>query len=327
MTSSHYYKPHEIRFTLSFLEGRYLLTANQITARDTEGFVIPSFMYQLKNRDMHYLHTSQLTLLHPSDDSGRRDMDFEDDVHSLIEMCKLRTKPNKPEIYMVQVSGGQYSLEGHAVDNKFEIRDLDINYGQGFTKFHNELMDRFEHESKGLVLFHGEPGTGKTYYIRHLLRLMANKNKIVIYMPPNMVDYMVEPAFMSFISSEVKQFSAQGYFCVILIEDAEPLLASRSSDTRIQGVSNLLNMTDGLLNDMLNLQIICTFNVKVSKLDKALLRPGRLLARKEFKALPELDANILASRLGIKHHFTAASTLAEIYAKVKSKNTLIHDVD
>jgi ATP-dependent 26S proteasome regulatory subunit len=86
-------------------------------------------------------------------------------------------------------------------------------------------------------------------------------------------------------------------------------------------------MTDGLLNDMLNLQIICTFNVKVSKLDKALLRPGRLLARKEFKALPEFEANLLASRLGIKHHFTGAATLAEIYAKAINKSTLIHDVD
>jgi ATP-dependent 26S proteasome regulatory subunit len=216
---------------------------------------------------------------------------------------------------------------GHSIDDSFEIKDLNLNYGQGFEDFHDELMDRFENENKGLVLFHGEPGTGKTYYIRHLLRSMANKNKIVIYMPPNMVDYMVEPAFMSFISQEVQQFSEDDNFCVLLIEDAEPLLASRSSDTRIQGVSNLLNMTDGLLNDMLNIQIICTFNVKVSKLDKALLRPGRLLARKEFKALPELEANILASRLGIKHHFTAASTLAEIYAMVKSKNTLIHDVE
>lgn len=327
MTSSHYYKPRMIRFSLSFLEGRYLLSANQISVSDSDEYDYPSFMYKLKDFDWNNLYTSQLQLLHPSDSSGKRDLDFEDELYSLIDMCKLYPKPDKPEIYMVQVNSNGYLLEGHSVDDNFEITDLDINYGQGFTEFHEELMDRFENENKGLVLFHGEPGTGKTYYIRHLLREMANKNKIVIYMPPNMVDYMVEPQFMSFISSQVKHYSEQGYFCVILIEDAEPLLASRSSDTRIQGVSNLLNMTDGLLNDMLNLQIICTFNVKVSKLDKALLRPGRLLARKEFKALPELEANILASRLGIKHHFTAASTLAEIYAMVKSKNTLIHDVD
>ena len=71
----------------------------------------------------------------------------------------------------------------------------------------------------------------------------------------------------------------------------------------IQGVTNLLNMTDSLLNDMLKLQIICTFKVDLKELDAALLRLGRLLARKEYKALPELDANLLDQRLGIKHHF------------------------
>ena len=319
--------PSMIRYTLSFLDGKYLLNASQIQERNEDNYYVPDMMYGLEERRYSQLHTSQLSMLHPSTESGKRDYGFEAEVLSLIDLCKLYERPAKPEIYMVQVSGGNYSLVGHSIDDSFEIKDLNLNYGQGFEDFHDELMDRFENENKGLVLFHGEPGTGKTYYIRHLLRSMANKNKIVIYMPPNMVDYMVEPAFMSFISQEVQQFSEDDNFCVLLIEDAEPLLASRSSDTRIQGVSNLLNMTDGLLNDMLNIQIICTFNVKVSKLDKALLRPGRLLARKEFKALPELEANILASRLGIKHHFTAASTLAEIYAMVKSKNTLIHDVE
>ena len=86
-------------------------------------------------------------------------------------------------------------------------------------------------------------------------------------------------------------------------------------------------MSDGILNDMLNLQIICTFNVDLKKLDSALFRPGRLIARKEFKALSELDANLLAQRLGIKHHFKKSATLGEIYAMQKNKNTLIHDVE
>jgi ATP-dependent 26S proteasome regulatory subunit len=114
---------------------------------------------------------------------------------------------------------------------------------------------------------------------------------------------------------------------VLLIEDAEPLLAKRQEGVRIQGVTNLLNMTDGLLNDMLKLQIICTFNVDLRKLDSALLRPGRLLARKEFKALSVLDANLLAQRLGIKHHFTKPTTLGEVYAMQRDAHTLVHDID
>lgn len=278
--------------------------------------------------DEDSVYTSQLQLLRPSDASGKRDEYFEEELQEYIEKCSLRKKPDKPTIHMIEVRGNAFAMVEHAVDDNFEIKDLNVNYGYGFEKFHNELMNRFNTSTKGLVLFHGQPGTGKTYYIRHLLRKMVSCNrKAVIYLPPNMVDHLVEPAFMTFLSDEIKHWADDGYFCVLLIEDAEPLLARRQEGVRIQGITNLLNLSDGILNDMLNLQLICTFNVDLKRLDRALLRPGRLIARKEFRPLSELDANLLAERLGIKHHFTKAATLGEIYALLKDKYTLIHDVE
>ncbi|CAF4659575.1 unnamed protein product [Rotaria sp. Silwood1] len=166
---------------------------------------------------------------------------IESEIIDSIEYCTVFPLPDQPEIYMVEVSGSNFHLQSHPVNNDFEIKDLDVNYGYGF-------------------------------------------------------------------------------------EDAEPLLVARGgSEARIQGITNLLNMTDGLLNDMMKLQIICTFNVGLKKLDQALLRPGRLIARKEFKALGELDANLLAQRLGIKHHFKAPATLSEIYSMLQNKNTIVHD--
>ena len=205
---------------------------------------------------------------------------------------------------MVEVSQGEFELNSHPAKDHFEIKDLYVQYGYGFAKFHHSLMARFKNESQGLILFHGLPGTDKTYYKRHLVREMALSNKIVIYMPPNMVDHLMEPSFMTFLSQTAAEYPSEGKFCVLLIEDAEPLLASRSNVIRIQCVTNLLNMTDGLLNDRLKLQIICTFNVELKHLDAALLHPERLIARKKFVALQELDANLLAQRLGIKYHFT-----------------------
>ncbi len=312
-------------YTLSFPDKGYLLVVNNINEEETDQYDIPESMERQLNNDR--LNQGTINLLMPSHASGKRNKVFEDSLQYYIELCTFKTFPEKPFIYMIQVSGSSYSLKQHAAEDNFVIKDLNINYGYGFDKFHNDLMNRFKEQSKGLVLFHGEPGTGKTYYIRHLLRTMATNKKIVIYMPPNMVDYLVEPTFMTFISQQVNHFSQQGKCCALLIEDAEPLLAKRQEGVRIQGVTNLLNMTDGLLNDMLNLQIICTFNVDLKKLDKALLRPGRLLARKEFKALSVLDANLLASRLGIKHHFNKPATLGEIYSMLENQNTLIHDVE
>ncbi len=314
------------KYTLGFPNVGYVLQATQISHEDSGEYDVPDYIRQIIRYEYSGVYTSNIVLLRPSDGSGKRDKVFERQLERIMSMCSLERIPDKPKIYMIQYSQNFY-LKSHAVEDNFEIKDLDLNYGNGFAKFHNELMERFLNESKGLVLFHGEPGTGKTYYIRHLLRSMANNKKIVIYMPPNMVDHLVEPGFMTFVSTQVEHYSRQGYFCVLLIEDAEPLLAKRQEGIRIQGVTNLLNMTDGLLNDMLNLQIICTFNVDLKKLDSALLRPGRLIARKEFKALNELDANLLAQRLGIKHHFKKSATLGEIYSFGKDMSTLIHDVE
>ncbi len=314
------------RYTLSFKHyPGYILQATGINRYDEDEYVVPTYIDKLIDRD-DYVHFSQFVLYRPSQASGKRNDWFEESILEEIDECTLRRKPEKPFIHIIETTQGGFVMKEHPVDDDFEIRDLDVNYGYGFQQFHTELMQRFNSSTKGLVLFHGEPGTGKTYYIRHLLRKMVDNRKVVIYMPPNMVDHLTEPAFMTFLAAEVRDFSAAGNFCVLLIEDAEPLLAKRQEGVRIQGVTNLLNLSDGLLNDMLNLQIICTFNVDLKKLDSALLRPGRLIARKEFKPLSELDANLLAQRLGIKHHFTAPATLSEIYAMRKNQNTLIHDV-
>jgi len=328
-TNDQHHRNMMLRYILSFPEyPGYLLHAMHISEVDSDEYEVPDFIEEAHDHGfIGVVYLSQFMLYRPSEASGKRDENwFEERLSDCMEKCTIKKIPDKPHIYMVEVSQqGEFDLESHPAKDNFEILDLDVQYGYGFAKFHHSLMARFKNESQGLVLFHGLPGTGKTYYIRHLLREMAISNKVVIYMPPNMVDHLVEPGFMTFLSQTVSQYSSEGKFCVLLIEDAEPLLASRSSDTRIQGVTNLLNMTDGLLNDMLKLQIICTFNVELKHLDAALLRPGRLIARKEFKALQELDANLLAQRLGIKYHFSEPATLSEIYAKLKNKNTLIHD--
>jgi hypothetical protein len=313
-------------FAMGFPGQPYIVYISNVVYEDKHDFDCSEYVEKF-NMSYRYIYTAEPVLFRPSNASGKRDIDFEYELENNIRLCSVDPVPDAPEIYMVQVNGGNYQLQTHPVNDNFDIRDLNVNYGSGFNKFHDDLMKRFESETKGLVLFHGQPGTGKTYYIRHLLRTMASKKKKVIYMPPNMIDYMVEPAFMTFLTRTITEHSSRGIFCVLLIEDAEPLLAKRQEGVRIQGITNLLNMTDGLLNDMLKLQIICTFNVDLRKLDSALLRPGRLIARKEFKPLSELDANLLAQRLGIKHHFKVPATLGEIYAKRADSGTLIHDVE
>lgn len=319
-----YCEKNELRsYTLEFpLYPGYILDMGRINYTTEGDFLDKSDALTNDNRCL-----SDFNLLMPPPQSELRNLEFERKLYELVKESVPKEQSNKGKIRIIESRGHGFSLIERPVRQDFTIRDLDINYGEGFTEFHNELIARFVSGKKGLILFHGVPGTGKTYYIRHLLKELARTNKVVIYMPPNLVENLTDPMFITFLHSWVESLSQKGQSCILLIEDAEPLLTKRQEGVRVQGITNLLNMTDGLLNDMLHLQVVCTFNVGLRKLDSALLRPGRLLARKEFKSLSVLDANLLGQRLGIKKHFTKPTSLGEIYSLLQNQNTLVHDVE
>lgn len=79
-----------------------------------------------------------------------------------------------------------------------------------------------------------------------------------------------------------------------------------------QGITNLLNISDGLLADFLNVQIICTFNSSVAFIDSALMRKGRLIANYEFGKLSREKAQRLSHHLGLKNTILEPMTIAEI---------------
>jgi hypothetical protein len=81
---------------------------------------------------------------------------------------------------------------------------------------------------------------------------------------------------------------------VIVIEDAERLLWPRRSDNR-EAVSSVLNIADGLMGRMLRLHIMCSVNARLTDLDPAIMRPGRLMNQRTFRHLPRNTARQLAA--------------------------------
>lgn len=230
------------------------------------------------------------------------------------------------KIGIISHDGSDYYVKNFSLNGKVPpFIHVDEHYGAGFGKFHDKMMDRIKKDSKGLVLFHGDSGTGKTQYIRMLLDQLTQANKSILYVPPSFSSQLTEPQMIEFVSDWVLD---EDQDCILLIEDAEPLLEVRNgADGRSTGISNLLNMTDGILNDMLGLMVIATFNTSISKIDSALLRPQRLIARKEFCKLSELQAHKLAQALNVPFpEIEYPATLAEFYTVEKSATILIHTV-
>ena len=162
-----------------------------------------------------------------------------------------------------------------------------------------------------------------TTYIRYLLQRLQKINKKVLYFPPTMVEAITEPSFFNFITDWTLE---NGKRTILLIEDAEPLLASRNSNRNL-GITNLLNLTDGILNDILSIQIIATFNTGLGDLDDALLRPERLIARKEFNKLSKFDCKLIAEKIGLNPEYIDEDmSLAEIYSLKKNSEIMNHGI-
>jgi ATP-dependent 26S proteasome regulatory subunit len=87
------------------------------------------------------------------------------------------------------------------------------------------------------------------------------------------------------------------------------------------GISNLLNLGDGLLGDALQLKLICTFNCDLSKIDTAIMRKGRLAYRYEFDKLDVDKTNSLFIKHGIEYYSNEKMTLTDIFNLNHDNNT------
>lgn len=209
---------------------------------------------------------------------------------------------------------------------KPEIIDLNLHYGDNFVLIHEALLDILQtKDSTGITMFHGPPGTGKTNYLRYLINEI--KDKTIIYIPPDMINDVTRPNFLPFLMDYSNS--------ILIIEDAESAILDRQLQNQFstQAVSNLLNMSDGLIGDGVRQQIICTFNCDVQSIDPALRREGRLVLDYKFDRLKPENARRLCEKLDIPGHgkdINELTTLAQIYAlknAAKKRSTDNNDVN
>ena len=229
---------------------------------------------------------------------GKQDT-FLSECISLMQTFKKRQKRTPFEINLI--TKNQSGLSLRPMEIKRTKLDLDLYYEEDFKEVDEVISERLNKEKdKGIVLLHGLPGTGKTTYLRYLI---GKIKKRVLFVSPGAAAHIMNPDFIELL--------IQNPDCVLVIEDAENIIMDRKISNNAS-VSNLLNISDGLLADFLNVQVICTFNNSLTLVDSALLRKGRLIAKYEFGKLGINKSQKLSQHFGYDNLINQPMTIAEI---------------
>jgi len=150
------------------------------------------------------------------------------------------------------------------------------NYSKEVRAAYSAMLPAFasKNPSGKLVILNGAPGTGKSFLLQALLYDTRDRFCHII-MPPYMMHNITGPQTMSALLQHRNENTRKR--TVFFLEDAEDALLVRQGDNH-SAVSNILNLSDGMMGKILDIRIVATTNRKKVELDPALIRDERLLA-------------------------------------------------
>jgi hypothetical protein len=165
-----------------------------------------------------------------------------------------------------------------------------------------------------VLLWHGAPGGGKTTALRALARAWRDWCSIHYITDPE--QFLRGSSYLMHVATDDPDSDR---WRLIVLEDAGELMAADARAEVGQGLSRVLNLTDGMLGRGQKCLLLVTTNEPVKRLHPALRRPGRCWAELDFRPFTPREASAWLARRGRTGARVGTRTLAELYALLEDR--------
>jgi hypothetical protein len=169
--------------------------------------------------------------------------------------------------------------------DRIPLKNVHDNYSTNVVESVERLLQYAKQVTHGLVVLSGPVGTGKSYLIRSILSEFTQRRAVVCTPATR---FLEEAGLLTQVVTNFQK-------SIIVLEDVGEIISIEAASRYIDARSNLLNFAEGFLSLLTDAIIILSFNYDVAKIDPAVLRPGRCLARIEVKELPYAHAQKLVA--------------------------------
>lgn len=214
------------------------------------------------------------------------------------------TEEEDYKLNTLQINNGVLEIEPIET-NVNKIENIELFYNQKTLKSINKFVKKLKSSDRGLSIFWGERGTGKTSMIHYLSHKL---DRIVIYIPINLIETTIlDPGFRKFLRKYHQP--------IIILDDCENIFNDIIQRTNSVS-SNLIQLVDGLLSDYSPVNIICIFNEnQFSEIDESLCESNNFIEDIEFNYLSSEESEELSSFLGFNKKYKNKNKVSDIIRK------------